>query len=173
MWDPHVIFTRIRAHGWKRTSGNEANVEMVRQAVVQSPINQFGNFLHLQDHFDAHRILCQDIHNFSYKIQTEIMLFHQHKQKPLVFAHWFKVGKIGGRRRCRQETSQDGQMPCSLVKGGKRAATRRQTIHQLKEKYPLRYWKNCLKKFFKVMENMTTHFQAPTGQRGAQLQNVA
>ena len=78
--------------GRERSGRSEDSVDMVRQAVVQSPKNQFGAFLlKLNLHKSTvQRILCQDIHAFPYKILSESLLTDEQKGKRLHFAHWFE-----------------------------------------------------------------------------------
>ena len=80
-----------RLSGRKRSGRSEDSVDMVRQAVVQSPKKSIRRLsaetnLHRST---VQRILRQDIHAFPHKIQSESLLTDEQKGKRLHFANWF------------------------------------------------------------------------------------
>ena len=77
--------------GRKRSGRSEDSVDMIRQAVVQSPKKSIRRLsaetnLHRSS---VQRIPRQDIHAFPYKIQSESFLTDEQKGKRLHFANWF------------------------------------------------------------------------------------
>ena len=95
--------------GRKRSGRSEDSVDMVRQAVVQSPkksIRRLSTETNLH-RSTVQRILRQNIHAFPFKIQSESLLTDEQKGKRLHFANWFAEKLEEDTYRFSKETSYD------------------------------------------------------------------